>query len=325
MSELLRSQARDTNNPGAQMEMGPEELLLLISRDPEKTRQRLNAIRAKRQAEAHAKAAQDAARLLRSINARFRKAERAADSMDAKRLRLEAEERLGDLARVDADAWPWLEHSMVVRERELLVPVGRAMPVHEGLKVGVPAKWNPERVEHAEFGRIVGTSVGVREAGSAGWTLVDMERVESLGVEPEHLSPSWPDTDEDAVATDLESRIARLYGDWRDLGWQHASRTFVERWWPRVAHRVVEKLAGSAGWYARQQKVPVVSGAELRIGGGDTLRRGEVLPPTDAGWRRFVELAPSSGLKWSELAEAGEYWWNRKLPRDALSAERGAA
>ena len=325
MTELLRSQARDTNNPGAQMEMGPEELLLLISRDPEKTRQRLNTIRAKRQAEAHAKAAQDAARLLRSINARFRKAERAADPMDAKRLRLEAEERLGDLARVDADAWPWLEHSMVVRERELLVPVGGAMPVHEGLKVGVPAKWNPERVEHAEFGRIVGTSVGVREAGSAGWTLVDMDRVESLGVEPEHLSLPWPDTDEDAIATDLESRIARLYGDWHDLGWQHASRTFVERWWPRVAHRVVEKLAGSGGWYARQQKVPVLVGAELRIGGGDTLRRGEVLPPTDAGWRRFVELGPSSGLKWSELAEAGEYWWSRKMPRDVLSAARGAA
>ncbi len=325
MTELLRSQARDTNNPGAQMEMGPEELLLLISRDPEKTRQRLTAIRAKKEAEARAKAGEDASRLLRSINARFRKAERAADPLDAKRLRLEAEERLSDLARVDAEAWPWLEHSMVVREREILVPVGGAMPVYEGLKVSVPAKWNPERVEHAEFGRIVGTSIGVREAGTAGWSLVDLERVEALGVLPEHLGLPWPDTDEDAVAADLEARVARLYGDWRDLGWSHASGGFVGRWWPRFAHRIVEKLASSGGWYARQQKVPVQVAGELRIGGGDTLRRGEVLPPTEAGWRRLLEIAPSSGLKWSELAEAGEYWWDRKLPRDVLSAARGAA
>lgn len=325
MTELLRSQARDTNNPGAQMEMGPEELLLLISRDPEKTRQRLTAIRAKKEAEARAKAGEDASRLLRSINARFRKAERAADPLDAKRLRLEAEERLGDLARVDPEAWPWLEQAMIVRERELLVPMTGAMPVYEGLRVGVPAKWNPERVEHAEFGRIVGTSIGVREAGAAGWSLVDLDRVAALGVEPEHLALPWPATDEPGIAADLESRVQRLYGDWRDLGWASASQAFIDRWWPRVAHRVVEKLASSGGWYARQQRVPVLVAGSLRVAGGDALRRGEVLPPTEAGWRRFLELAPGSDLKWTELAEAGEYWWDNKLPRDVLSAARGAA
>ena len=325
MTELLRSQARDTNNPGAQMEMGPEELLLLISRDPEKTRQRLTTIRAKKEAEARKKSAEDAARLLRSINARFRKAERSADSEDAKRLRLEAEERLDDLARVDPEAWPWLEHAMVVREREVLVPTGGGLPVYEGLKVGVPAKWNPERVEHAEFGRIVGTDVGVREAGTAGWSPVDLAKVEALGVEPEHLSLPWPTTDEGAVSKDLEARVARLYGDWRDLGWSRASNAFVSRWWPRFAHRIVEKLASSGGWYARQQKVPVVAGGVLQVAGGDGLRRGEVLPPSEAGWRRFLELAPGSDLKWSELAETGEYWWDRKVPRDLLSAARGAA
>jgi hypothetical protein len=35
MTELLKSQSRDTNNPGAQMDLGPEDILLLISRDPE--------------------------------------------------------------------------------------------------------------------------------------------------------------------------------------------------------------------------------------------------------------------------------------------------
>jgi len=325
MTELLRSQARDTNNPGAQMEMGPEELLLLISRDPEKTRQRLTAIRAKKEAEARAKAADDASRLLRSINARLRKAERTEDAMDAKRLRLEAEERLGDLAKVEPEAWPWLEHSMVVRERQLLVPPAGAMPVYDGLRVGVPAKWTPERVEFAEFGRITGTSIGVREAGSAGWSAIDLDRIEALGALPEHLALPWPEDDEDRSADDLEARVRRLYGDWRDLGWSHASEAFIARWWPRFAGRIVERLSRAGSWYARQQRIPVLVGAELRITGGEELRRGELLPPTEAGWRRLLELAPGSGLKWSELAEAGEYWWDRKLPRDVLSAARGAA
>ncbi|HNC98481.1 MAG TPA: helicase-related protein, partial [Myxococcota bacterium] len=43
MTQLLKSQDRDTNNPGAQMDLGPEEILLLISRDPEKTRAQLDA------------------------------------------------------------------------------------------------------------------------------------------------------------------------------------------------------------------------------------------------------------------------------------------
>jgi len=306
------------------MEMGPEELLLLISRDPEKTRQRLLTIKAKKEAESKAKAAQDAARLLRSINARFRKAERATDPEEARRLRLEAEERLGDLARVDADAWPWLKHSMVVRTREVLVPEA-GMPVYEGLKVGVPAKWNPERVEHAEFGRIDGVTVGVREAGAAGWSSVGLDRVAALDAQPEHLLLPWPESDEPAVERDLEARIGRLYGDWKDLGWRFASTAFVERWWPRVAHRVVEKLAGAAGWYARQQKVPALVGGRLAVVGGPDLRRAEVLPPTEAGWRRLLELAPESGLKWTELAEAGEYWWARKIPRDLLARAESAA
>ncbi len=82
------------------MEMGPEEILLLISRDPAKTRERLDQVKARREAEARKKVAEDAARLLRSINARFRKAERTADASEAARLRLEAEERRKPSAKV---------------------------------------------------------------------------------------------------------------------------------------------------------------------------------------------------------------------------------
>jgi hypothetical protein len=47
------------------MELGPENIPLLISRDPEKTARRLAEVKARREAETKKKVAEDAARLLR--------------------------------------------------------------------------------------------------------------------------------------------------------------------------------------------------------------------------------------------------------------------
>ena len=46
---------------------------------------------------------------------------------------------------------------------------------------------------------------------------------------------------------------------------------------------------------------------------------------TLAGWKHFLSLAPASGLTFTELAQTGEYWWDRRIPRDLLSAARRAA
>ena len=54
-------------------------------------------------------------------------------------------------------------------------------------------------------------------------------------------------------------------------------------------------------------------------------RQGEVVAPTESGWRRYLELAPESGLKFSELQDAAWYWWRRSIPRDLLSAAKRAA
>ena len=131
------------------MELGPEEILLLVSRDPAKTAARLEEVKARKAAEARAKLAKDAARLLRSANARFRKAERA-EPEDAERLRLEGEERLQDLAQIDPEAWPWARWAGAVRTTEVLVPPDGQAPVYEGLRVAVPNPVTGER-QLAEF------------------------------------------------------------------------------------------------------------------------------------------------------------------------------
>ena len=48
----------------------------------------------------------------------------------------------------------------------------------------------------------------------------------------------------------------------------------------------------------------------------------DVLPPTLAGWRRFLELAPLAGEKFTVLERAGIWWFGRGIPRNLLSAGR---
>jgi hypothetical protein len=327
MTELLKSQARDTNNPGAQMDLGPEEILLLISRDPEKTSRRLAEVKARREEEAKKKVAEDAARMLRGANARFRKAERTEDPTEAARLRNEGEERLKDLATVDPAAWPWAKWMYAVRDRELLVPVAGEAPMSEGLRVGQPNAWNPDKIDFAEFGRVKGTSVGVREAGTATWTEQPIEKVAALGIQPEHLDPTWPEDEEartdGAIATKIDQAL-RYGGNWTSLGWTWAADDWLGRAWARFGDRVVQKLAAASSWYADQQQVPVIVRGELKVARGAVLGSAEVtvIPPTLAGWRHFLELAPASALKFGELDQAGTYWWDRRIPRTLLSAAR---
>jgi hypothetical protein len=67
----------------------------------------------------------------------------------------------------------------------------------------------------------------------------------------------------------------------------------------------------------------MVDGA-LTLASGLKLRGGELLAPTLAGWQRFLEVAPASGLKFGELREAGAAYWARKFPRGLLGTQ-GAA
>ncbi|MDP2316561.1 MAG: SNF2-related protein [Pseudomonadota bacterium] len=329
MTQLLKSQDRDTNNPGAQMDMGPEEILLLISRNPEQTRARLEAVRAQREAEAKKKIATEASKLLRAINARFRNAERTRDGIEAARLRGEAEERLKHLSRVNVEAWPWASASVVVRENPVLVPEGGG-PLYEGLHVGIPSAWNASKVDYVEFGKVTKDGqIAARAAGEASWRLFKGDDTRFATLKPEHYGANFP-VDEEPAAVRAVGQIAtdrlRYSGDWPGVGWHSAPDHWVERVWPQVAELVVGALSKVSYYNAQSQKVPVVAPAGLRVVNGAAASGTAgvtVLPPTEAGWQAFLAQAPGSGLKFGELAEAGRWWWGRTIPRNLLSAEEG--
>ncbi len=330
MTQLLKSQDRDTNNPGAQMEMGPEEILLLISRDPEKTRKRMEEVRKRREAEAKAKIATEASRLLRAVNARFRMAERSKDPTEAARLRGEAEARLKDLARVSPDAWPWAPFAAIVRERPVLVPEAGG-PIYEGLRVAIPGTWSADRLDHLEFGRVTREGgIGLRVAGGGSWQAVDSTDHRFTLIQPRHMGASWPADDEERTIKATKERMdqgLRYLGDWSQFGWHLAPDAWAERMWGLLGADVLATLGGAPSYTQSRILLPVVGQSGLRIVNGQAARQAglTVLPPTQGGWSTFLAMAPSSGLTFTQLSEAARFWWSSPIPRSLLSAGKEGA
>ena len=338
MVQLIKSQDRDTNNPGAQSNLGPEEILALISRDPEATKLKLAEIKAAREAEARKKVAIEASKLLQAVNGRFRNAERTRDPIEKARLRGEAEERLKAVVRTDPEAWPWGRYAEIVREQAVKV-VEAGPPLYDGLRIGVPSAWNAAKIDYIEFGGVSQGQPAKRPAGEASWTPVDTAQLTSLAsLKPESYAVSFPADEIEATMLGVrqvaDNRL-RYSGDWPGLRWGLAPDRWVEEMWPMAEGTIIEALSRVSYYNIQNQKIPVSTAQGLRIASAAAVRgqlgqmggmREErvispaVIPPTDAGWRTFLAMAPTSGLKFGELAEAGKWWWDRAIPRNLLSA-----
>jgi hypothetical protein len=309
MAALIESQARDTNNPGAQLELGPEEVLVLISRDPAATQRRPAEVRAKAEAAARAKVAEEAVRLLRSANTRFRQAEMKADPVEAARLRLEAEERIDDLQRVDPVAWPFAKLAYQARDHDLSW-IGQA-PVWSGLRLALEVPGSGRR--YIEIGETERASMLVlgRQAGMGQWGTLPKD----LRIEPAAYDPAdWPADDDERT----QAYLQRAWLTRKEL--RLAGEAWLDRWWPTIEPRLRQNL--QQAFYDRPELTPTANG-QLYLD-----RSGRFSAPlllwTTSAWKRFVELG-RAGIEarrftWAELDTAAQGWWGRRFPR-GISAE----
>jgi hypothetical protein len=330
LGQLIKSQVRDTNNPAAQQQLSPEDILLMISRNKEKTKRLLEEKKQRQAEEARARIARESARVLRQAAGRFRDARASSDPEKAARLREEGDQRLEDLEQVSADAWPWAPWMYAARETEMIVPENGGAPVYEGLRIARPRPGAPGQLDYFEFGRIVqddeGERIGLRAAGSPGWQLIAYTGL--LGGAPITAAdlprdggPAWPEDDDARTGAALERTIRDLRSSrFESLAWRGASDAWLEKWWPRFAQPIAEGLAASY----HSEKVPVVDDEGLAVASGAEVRGSTILPPTLAGWQRFLELAPRSGESFTTLKEIGLAWWGRKIPWDLLSKAKEA-
>ncbi|MBL8973799.1 MAG: hypothetical protein JNK56_24630, partial [Myxococcales bacterium] len=154
------------------------------------------------------------------------------------------------------------------------------------------------------------------------WELLGDEALRGLDLQPADVEAGagWPDEDEAELQPVLKAHVEGVLRErtatYEDLGWLGASDAWLTRWWPRVEKQVREGLAPSTA----EQVYPLMVEGALTLASGLKLRGGELLAPTLAGWQRFLELAPASGLKFGELREVGAAFWARKFPRGLLAS-----
>lgn len=329
LGDLIKSSKRETNNPGAQQDLSPEETLLMISRDREKTQRLLEEVRAKKEQERRELQAKNAARLLARANARFRDARAERDPVVAARLRGEGDALLTELQHVPADAWPWAPWTARIRDLEYLIPTDGEAPVYEGLRVGKANAVYADRVDFFEFGRLFGPMIGMRPAGKETWKILNLEEVIDLDLTAEALqrgAAAWPEAEEQQTELAIMTHLSRLTRSglctWEQLAWRGASDAWLEIWWPKIREQFVQGLLRA---YVNDEVYPIVIGGVLHLADRTRLGEGELLPATADGFRQFVSLAPPTRLTFTELGQVAQTWWFRPFPRGYLTEARQAA
>ena len=122
ISSLLEGEDKDTNNPAAQSTLSRKDLLVLISRDPEKTRARLEAAEAEREEERKRRSprprptpcAPSPTGSSAPAPSEIGRSPRSTLSV--------AKQKLAGLAKVPPDIWPWAPWAMAAEHFPMLVP-----------------------------------------------------------------------------------------------------------------------------------------------------------------------------------------------------------
>ena len=313
-------------NPGAQLELGPEEVLLLISRTPEETRRKLDAIRAKAEEKRRREETERAYKLLASAAGQLAEARDSTSERRTERLRMGAEAAFDALGRVESDIWPW--HGVIAEARrrrvsEILSRTG-CPPLFPGAWVRLDGKWY-------EVGRLgwdrTERAIWLREPASSTWTM--HKAGATAGARPDDVVMRRPaevaDDWRSGVIRLVESTVYNPYRGWPAMGWSHAAPAWLREAWLVAGESVAEQARRSIYYgSAPESRYPYdVDGAiHIQRRGGAIPAGAVLLAPTDEGWRRWLDLAVGEDQSFELRAEAARWWWGRGLRRGAQRTRR---
>ncbi len=310
-------------NPGADLELGPDEVLLLISRTPDETRKRLDKLRAAAEAKRRADEAARAIKLLESGASQLVEARDAVDPERAERLLAGADAAFDAVARIDRDIWPWAG----------LLAAARKAGAHDILaRQGTPPlfpgswlRWDDDWYEVGRFGwQGTHRMIWLRLAGDASWEGHKVANV-ARDKTDDDVSPTRPadvaDNWTDGVERLVKSTIANPYRGWQAMGWSHAAPAWLETAWPRVEATAKAEIASIRASYfgsnygPAETRFPFDLNGEVYIHrrGGKPPEGAVLLPPTQAGWARWLRLAANDEHKYALRDDTSKWWWGRPL------------
>ena len=300
----------ETSNPAAQAELTPEDFLIALSGDPERTRKLIEQKREGDQESRRKAMLSTANRLLQRASAQFANALRE-DPDRAARSRAEGEELLARLSKYPA-TWPYASLIAAARLHPIALTAPAGVPIFEGLRLRRRSA-TTDLAEFFEIGKQPAsetTTIAVRQAGTAVWRrmhLVDLNTAVDEGSLPNGWD--WPTSDLSDMVREAQA-LTKTHG-MKEVFTVHfagASDAFRTAVWPNIREALVESATGPA---------PVELDGALQI--VETVPEGgALLPWTPAGYDRFLVLAMASDLKVGDLVAVSRRWWDRAFPRALL-------
>lgn len=355
LKQLIESQGRDTNNPGAQIKFSREDMLLFVAKDPEQAQTALAARRAARLAMRANEQRNFAGSAMSNANTLFRSAEYARSPELATRQRRDGEIELQKVLALDPEVWRWARNAVLVREQPVFVLANGAV-LYEGMVIA--SEIAEFGASHKTYGRINGAAIGEWDCQGGIWRLKGRYELDSLYDPNKPLKAGstpvpWPDVPRGAVysaeAVNPESYVPRTiekilpqvesvikYLDYDTLGWRYASSSWLSMVWPEVGTNVIKKTIQRKNMGSSMTKAafPLIlddGTASLRYAPTLDPREameealiGNVPEPTDAGWQRWIlaiRRTPEKNVKYGELRGAADYWWWKSLPNGLVGSD----
>lgn len=354
MGSVLDGGVRETNNPAAQVDLSPLELMLLGSDDPEAGRRAIEQLKQERAAETQRQVVDAAWQVLGGLASRVRSVRKLRDPEELAHTNQLLDEGVRRLQQLPSHVWPWHFHlDAVIRRAALAVSQEARIAVSEGQRLN-RVDHNQRIVFGFEVGAIdeTGTGFFARPFLGIEWfrlNVADLLAADKLP-RPSHgaLWDGSPPTPEDysqqyarvewsTLDKDQQRLLFRkLLDERRDrflehLKWEGAPDAFRARLWeleaPAVRLILLEPQSGATAL------LPVESEGRVKlVSAGSALKGAELLPWTEHGYQELLAgLAArrADGDIWAEHSfsdwrETVRRWWQRELPRGSgASAAQG--
>lgn len=312
MTELIENARNEANNPGAAVDLSPEDWLLFLARDKDALKDALAKVKADQEGKLRAETRRSAWGKVRGIAARFREKSRTTDALLRQRFDREMQALLTELRAIDPAVWSYL----ALAEGATRHPSIMASGPEGGIAVEGAVWRDAGRV--FELGKLALESprIYVREFTerypSSEWLPYDRKEIGKLF--DEHDEPStWsftlPEGWQEALVREIE------YGPhvWDRKNWRSGSERFLEALWKEPA-RLLEQLRRAPDVFV----VPLLERGDRLIvweEGPFPVTAESVLPMTEAGLVRFRALLQRQAehVKQDIAERCVRSWWGREL------------
>lgn len=326
MAAIIESAASETNNPAAQADLSPEDLLIYLSRNEDKTRALIERKKQQAQQAENQRIIKLAWASIRQIAIRQRDAATATDPIARAHLLDEITQISADVAQTDPLIWPW----RFVAVEAARHPTLSFAPVHDGAvwETACLVRTRPDGTQYGggEFGAVTHhpNAIGYRRFRELDWESLDPDSAYEIwsGTSPaewQHAPQPIEVELSEAVENLLQAIQRNGVYSYKELRLHLASERFrvdfFQTWGLALVRALLASYDGERARIPARKGVPMAATNEM-VGAEGVF----IYPFTSQGYATFLSDCRVAGnLKWAEIDGITDWWWGKRAPRSLLA------